>query len=194
MEGFRARDLLSVAGILTLVRVPLAITFPFFATNRAVAVGILAAAGLSDVLDGWVARRTGRTTVAGGIVDPIADKLFVGVVVVTLFVIGRLSLVTTLLLGVRDLLELPLVLQLALGTRSPKNPSRRPRANALGKVATVLQFATVTAAFIHPRWVPFVAVAAGVSGVLAGASYWTLPTRHDPAGSEQNLRRGDRAG
>ena len=38
---------------------------------------------LSDVLDGWMARRRGQVTVLGQFLDPVADKLFVlGVLVV----------------------------------------------------------------------------------------------------------------
>lgn len=43
----------------------------------ALALGLLVAAGLSDALDGFLARRYGWLTRLGAILDPVADKLFV---------------------------------------------------------------------------------------------------------------------
>jgi phosphatidylglycerophosphate synthase len=97
MEALRPPDRLSTPAFLTLGRVPLALAFPFLVSWRPGALTVLAAAALSDVPDAWCARRSGRTSLAGGIVDPIVDKLFVGPVAVTLLATGRLSLLATLL-------------------------------------------------------------------------------------------------
>lgn len=45
------------------------------------AVPSLAAAGVSDFLDGYFARRSGRHSVLGSYLDPLADKVLVGAVV-----------------------------------------------------------------------------------------------------------------
>lgn len=171
MEAFRPRDLLTIPGFLTLVRVPLALAFPFFVNERVSALAILAAAGMSDVLDGWCARRLGRTTFAGKLVDPIVDKVFVASVALTLLATGRLSLVATLLLGSRDLLELPLVLWLTFDAQARADHVDRLRANVFGKIVTALQFATVVAAIVTNRYVTFLAVLSGFCGVVAGISY-----------------------
>lgn len=36
---------------------------------------VVVAAGLTDILDGYIARRTGQVTTAGQMLDPLADKL-----------------------------------------------------------------------------------------------------------------------
>jgi phosphatidylglycerophosphate synthase len=181
MEAFRPRDLLSTPGFLTLVRVPLALAFPFSVNWRPGALAILAGAALSDILDGWCARRSGRTSLAGGIVDPIVDKLFVGSVALTLLATGRLSLLATLLLGSRDLVELPIALWLVFNSQARRDRSNQLKANVFGKIVTVLQFTTVVAALMASRYVTFLAVSSGLAGVTAGATYWTLARRKPPA-------------
>jgi phosphatidylglycerophosphate synthase len=119
--------------------------------------------------------------VAGGIVDPIMDKLFVGSVAVTLLATGRLSLLATLLLGSRDLVELPIALWLAFDPRARRDRSNQLKANVFGKIVTVLQFTTVVAALAASRYVTLLAVSSGLAGVVAGATYWTLARRQPPA-------------
>ncbi len=41
------------------------------------AMGVFVVMGLSDALDGYLARRTGQTTQLGAILDPLADKLLI---------------------------------------------------------------------------------------------------------------------
>jgi len=173
MERLNPRDVLSIPGLLSLVRLPLAAAFPFVVRKPFAAVAILAAAGLSDLLDGWWARRFGRATLAGAVLDPIVDKLFVGAVAVSLLLADRLSLGEVLLLGVRDVVELPLLVWLLFDTSSLTDRSGHVRANVFGKVVTALQFATVvTALFLLPLAWPL-AVVSGASGLLAAATYWS---------------------
>lgn len=94
---------------MSLARVPLAIAFPF-APSAPIAFAILVASGLTDVADGWYARRYGQVTATGAVVDPITDKLFVATVVITLLVRSKLAWWSLLLLGTRELGELPLVI------------------------------------------------------------------------------------
>ena len=70
------RDLANPAGALTLARIPLALAFPFFADQPAVALSLYAAAVLSDIADGVIARRTGTSSHTGAMVDGFLDKVF----------------------------------------------------------------------------------------------------------------------
>lgn len=45
---------------------------------------IFGAAALTDLLDGWLARRWGQTSALGAFLDPVADKLMVAVALVLL--------------------------------------------------------------------------------------------------------------
>ena len=59
------------------------------------------AAGATDVLDGWWARRFGQTSPMGAVVDGATDKIFVLGVVITLAVTHRLTPWQAVVLGAR---------------------------------------------------------------------------------------------
>ncbi|HET6638317.1 MAG TPA: CDP-alcohol phosphatidyltransferase family protein [Gemmatimonadota bacterium] len=48
------------------------------------ALAILLVAGLTDLLDGWLARRRGAVSASGKVVDPLADKILIGGLVIYL--------------------------------------------------------------------------------------------------------------
>ena len=48
------------------------------------AAALFGAAALTDLVDGWLARRSGQTTVFGAFLDPVADKLIVATALVLL--------------------------------------------------------------------------------------------------------------
>jgi CDP-diacylglycerol--glycerol-3-phosphate 3-phosphatidyltransferase/cardiolipin synthase len=52
---------------------------------------LIIAAGLTDILDGWLARISNSSSVAGAIIDPFADRVFVLTAVSTYLVNGILS-------------------------------------------------------------------------------------------------------
>lgn len=54
------------------------------------ALGLFAYAGVSDLLDGWIARRWQLQTVVGSVVDPMADKMLMTVLTVSLAYGGAL--------------------------------------------------------------------------------------------------------
>ena len=105
-------------------------------------------AGLTDVLDGWAARKLGQATPVGALVDGISDKVFAASVLGTLVATGMLSPLGALLLATRELGELPLAVRVLTSKRARLTEIDR-RANRLGKVATVLEFATVLAVIVH---------------------------------------------
>jgi cardiolipin synthase len=59
-------------------------------------------AGVSDALDGWLARRFGWQTRIGGILDPLADKLLLVGTYVTLGALGDLPIWLVVLVVLRD--------------------------------------------------------------------------------------------
>ena len=171
MGSYRARDLLAPPNLVSLSRIPLAATFAAWVDEPIPALAVLALAGLSDVVDGFIARRWNMVTATGTVLDPVTDKLFVLVVVAALVSTGRLPFPEVLLLATRELGELPLVVWWAVSHQRRRARSENPMANVPGKLVTVLQFATVAAAlFSSPLTGPLLAATA-VAGVLAAAVY-----------------------
>ncbi|MEJ2367233.1 MAG: CDP-diacylglycerol--glycerol-3-phosphate 3-phosphatidyltransferase [Acidobacteriota bacterium] len=56
----------------------------FFFNREELAVGIFLLASLTDLLDGWLARRRNQITTLGQLLDPIADKLLIASVLISL--------------------------------------------------------------------------------------------------------------
>jgi cardiolipin synthase (CMP-forming) len=54
------------------------------------ALGLFVYAGVSDLLDGWIARRWKLQTVVGSVVDPMADKVLMTILTVCLAAKGAL--------------------------------------------------------------------------------------------------------
>jgi CDP-diacylglycerol--glycerol-3-phosphate 3-phosphatidyltransferase/cardiolipin synthase len=179
---FSLEELLLPPNVLSLLRLPLAAAFPFAARSRGSAMVVLGLAGLTDVFDGWLARRSGQVTTTGAVLDPIADKVFALSVVATLVSRGKLPAWGIAALLTREILEAPLLAWVLL-VRSPRRADDVAgyRSNVPGKVATVAQFAAVMAAIEAPALLPAALAAAAAAGAVAGVAYWTRELGREPA-------------
>lgn len=164
-------ELASLPNLLSLSRLPLAAAFPFAVSRPVVALSVLLAAGATDVLDGWFARRTKTTSALGGLLDPIADKVFVASVVTTLLAHDLLPWWGLGPLLAREVLELPLALTVLTSRRRRAPGLAQARSNALGKFATLVQFFTVASALMLPGALRPMLAVAGVAGTIAGIGY-----------------------
>jgi cardiolipin synthase len=102
---------------------------------------VFALAALTDLLDGWVARRHGTPTRLGAFLDPMADKLLVTASFVTLTYLKALPFWITAVVLTRDVLLVTgaLVIHMAGGLIYP-------RPTWAGKAATLFQVLTVLTA------------------------------------------------
>jgi CDP-diacylglycerol--glycerol-3-phosphate 3-phosphatidyltransferase len=64
---------------------------------------VYAAAAITDLLDGWLARRQGLVSVLGKFLDPLADKLIVAATLVWLVPMGRIPAWAVVLLISREI-------------------------------------------------------------------------------------------
>lgn len=119
------------------------LVIPFFAYyflqgELLLSVVFLALSGLSDALDGWVARRFNQITELGKILDPFADKLTQGTVALCVAIRYPSICILLFLLVAKELVMLCGAIYLI---RHQKKPCA---AKWYGKVSTLLFYVSIT--------------------------------------------------
>lgn len=140
-------NLISLARLLS---VPV-VVWSLLADEMALAFWLFIAAGVSDAVDGFIAKRTGSRTVVGGFLDPLADKALLVSVYITLGRIGALPLWIVILVVSRDILIVGGAILFQTLTHSLK-----PEPLMVSKLNTLAQLM----------------LAAGTLGELALGAYW----------------------
>jgi cardiolipin synthase len=130
--------LFNLPNLFTLARLVLA---PFIAADilrgrDGRAIILLFAAGFTDVIDGFLARRLKASTAAGAYFDPIADKILLSVIYISLGVAGAIPWWMVALVFGRDVLILAMAGYGLLFTRLRKFPP-----SVWGKISTFFQIA-----------------------------------------------------
>ena len=101
------QESLNLPNFITLTRILLIPVFVvLFATptpNRSFSAALVfAVAAVTDLLDGYLARRNGQVTTLGQLLDPIADKLLVLSALILLVNIDRVSALVAILIIARE--------------------------------------------------------------------------------------------
>ncbi|KAK4334036.1 Cardiolipin synthase (CMP-forming) [Rhodotorula toruloides] len=101
----RRENIYTIPNALTVGRIIAcpAIGYYILKGDLATATGLLFVAGVSDLLDGWLARRFNMGSVLGSILDPAADKLLMTTMVITLAMRDMLPLPLAVLILGRDI-------------------------------------------------------------------------------------------
>ncbi len=169
--GMLRRELGNLPNVLTLGRV---VVIPFFAyfTWRAdpldsfVATLIFSLASVTDVLDGWLARRLNLVTILGKFMDPLADKLIVMAALVMLTRLGRVASGVVILILAREFVISGLR-TIAVGEGMVISASQG------GKWKTSLQLTGIAALLVHfPYRIDFLVAAAIIDFHAVGT--WLL--------------------
>lgn len=127
-----------------------------FPSHREWAVLFISIAALTDFLDGYLARRLHQVTDLGKIIDPLADKIGIGIIAVCLLLTGDIPLWYFILVVARD------VLIFLGGVYINRRKGIVPQSNMAGKIAvnlialvllfSVLRMPALHAVFIGTIW------------------------------------------
>lgn len=161
----------TVPNMITAGRIALIIVFGvlFFAELDAWAITVLAVAGVSDWLDGFLARRWNQRTELGRILDPAADRILTVVVVLGL---ALRDFIPWWLVAVLLLRDVVVGIALLIG-RSRKHDA--PQVTFVGKSATAALYVFLplsylaVVAFSGAAWLHTVAIAGAAA---AAVLYW----------------------
>lgn len=128
----------------------------FTVSNETLALVIFLTAALTDLLDGYLARRWGQITTVGMLLDPIADKLLISAALISLVQVHRVpGWIAVIIIGREFAVS---------GLRSiAASEGYTIQASELGKTKMITQVFAVALVLL-----------AGSNPVLAGPALWAL--------------------
>jgi CDP-diacylglycerol---glycerol-3-phosphate 3-phosphatidyltransferase len=169
----------NVPNVLTVLRillVPVLVVALLDATPSGdlLAAIVFAAASLTDMLDGWLARSRGAVTTFGKLMDPLADKLLIVAALVSLVSLHRLAAWVAMVIITREI-------AVTLLRTAAAQQGVVVAANLFGKAKTVLQIVAVLALIAvgrpTPLWADLLIYASVVVTVASGADFFLAVRR-----------------
>lgn len=180
------RQILYAPNQLTLLRlvfiapVILSILYGHYST----AFTLVMIAGVTDAMDGVLARRLGQQTTLGSYLDPIADKLLLSSSFIALGFVGRIPLWLVILVFSRDIIILTIVPVMILTTHLRTfSPSLYGKTNTVAQIGTVLM---VLMSLMKPlevlRWL-------ALTGIYCTAAFTVISGLHYAVTTAAKLRK-----
>jgi len=171
---------MNLPNILTLTRVLMIPFFVIFIMNKHFEWALITfvIAGVTDGIDGLIARITHQRTELGAYLDPIADKLLLFSAFITLAIVEIIPSWLVVIVITRDvIIVLGFLVMLLTGYHPKINPS------LLSKMTTAFQIITIALALLNGYYPSFkelsvIAVyGTAVLTILSGAHYIFIGTR-----------------
>jgi len=171
---------MNLPNILTLIRILLIPLFVILIINKSFgwALVIFAIAGITDGIDGLIARITRQRTELGAYLDPIADKLLLSSAFITLAIIELLPSWLAVIVITRDvIISLGVLVMILTDNRLRMEPS------FVSKVTTALQIATILLVLMVEygtlfRYLSTIAIyATALLTIVSGSHYIYIGTR-----------------
>ena len=168
--------ILNLPNILTLIRVAaipvlVAVFYLPFGWSDMLAAGLFLAAGLTDWLDGYLARKLNQSTPFGAFLDPVADKLMVAVALAVLIEEHSAILLTipaTVIIGREIVISALREWMAEIGSRASVAVSY------IGKIKTTAQMAAIVGLLAFPPGVLWANVALALLYIAAILTLWSM--------------------
>jgi cardiolipin synthase len=157
------------------------------------ALWLFVAAGVSDAIDGYLARIWKQRTRLGAYLDPIADKMLLVTVFVTLGQIGKIESWLVILVVSRDIMIVGgIILLFLLDQRIEVEPSFFSKANTTVQIAfAALVLARYGLDFRGTGWnsaIEWATYVVATTTLLSGAHYVVIGVRHLAAANGGSAR------
>lgn len=138
----------TIPNVLTMIRLILIPVFVvlFFSGLRKAALAVFVAASLTDMLDGYLARKLNQITDFGKLFDPLADKLMVLTAMVCQAIAGVFPWAAVIIVACKEL-------YMVLGGMFMLKRGVVVYSNLIGKAAQVCFIASLVLAFFHDDFV-----------------------------------------
>jgi cardiolipin synthase (CMP-forming) len=137
---------INIPNLITIIRILLTPLFVIVLLKDfyGVALVLFTIAGISDGLDGFIARYFNQRTTLGAYLDPIADKLLLASAFVSMAVLKIIPSWLAIIVISRDVL---IIMGIAIITMTEKTYKVKP--SIISKITTVAQIATIILALIN---------------------------------------------
>ena len=137
----------TIPNVLTMIRIILIPVFVvlFFKGHKMAALAVFCAASLTDMLDGYLARKLNQITDFGKLFDPLADKLMVLTAMVCQTFWGPLPPVAVIIVAAKELM-------MVLGGVFMLSRNVVVYSNYFGKAAQVGFIASLVLSFFHDKF------------------------------------------
>lgn len=176
----KKEDWFTMPNILSYIRILMIPLYIYFYLNANSArdyyetAGILVLSGITDALDGFIARKTNQITDLGKALDPLADKL------TQIAVVGAMSIKNSYVLPLLVLFVLKEFYLLLNNVMLMKRNIMMDGAKWYGKLATFIFYTTMFILVVYPdiskRWVVYLVWLTAISQMISfiGYSYWFI--------------------
>uniref|UniRef100_A0AAV1TJN5 Cardiolipin synthetase n=1 Tax=Peronospora matthiolae TaxID=2874970 RepID=A0AAV1TJN5_9STRA len=188
-KGFALHQVVNVPNVITAARILATpyLSYLIVQGDHTSAIGVLALAGVSDWLDGFVARTFHQESIIGSFLDPFADKLLIGTLSLSTMWTGLLPLPLAALMLGRDGMLIGGTFYHRLKTKNESlgffdmsdSEAFQVEPTILSKVNTALQFSTFGLALTNAAWqmppdlaLTFLFGVTGSTTFLSGCQYW----------------------
>jgi len=137
-----------------------------------VATLIFALAGITDWLDGWLARRLNQTSAFGAFLDPVADKLMVAAALIVLVDLERAGVGVSLIIIGREI-----AISALREWMAKEGQSRSVAVSFVGKVKTTAQIVAILLLLYHDPllgWPQTVVLGTWLLNLAAVLTLWSM--------------------